>query len=122
MTLSELNENMEDVHMKEIWLLLSTGVLEGDAAVDGADRIGTRARAYATREAACDALREFMRPDVEESRPEGAWDADPDMTVDDALDFVLGGDGLESDGDGLWTWDGTTRSYEWKLVRLEVKQ
>jgi hypothetical protein len=25
------------------------------------------------------------------------------------------------DGDGLWAWDGTTRSYEWKLMRLEVR-
>jgi hypothetical protein len=103
----------------EIWLLLSTCVLTGDAAVDGADQIGTRAFAYATREAACDALREFMRLDVNESRPEGAWD---DMTVDDALDFIFdGNDDLESDGDGLWTWDGTTRSYEWKLMRLGVR-
>jgi hypothetical protein len=110
---------MEAVRMKEIWLILSTCVLTGDAAVDGADQIGTRAFAYATREAACDALREFVRPDVNESRPEGAWD---DMTVDDALDFIFdGSDDLESGSDGLWTWDGTTRSYEWRLMRLGVR-
>ena len=104
---------------KEMWLLLSTSILTGDAAVDGADMIGTRAFAYATREAACGALREFMRPDVVESRPEGAWD---DMTVDDALDLILlDNDDLESDGDGLWTWDGSIRYYEWKLMRLGVE-
>jgi len=108
--------------MKEVWILLSTGVLTGCTTVDGAEQIVTRARAYATREAACDALREFMRPDVNESRPDEAWDNDPDMTVDDALDFIFdGSDDLESDGDGLWAWDGTTRSYEWKLMRLEVR-
>lgn len=108
--------------MKEVWILLSTGVLTGDTAADGAEQIGTRAFAYATREAACDALREFMRPDVNESRPDEAWDNDSDMTVDDALDFILeDNEDLESDGDGEWTWDGTTRSYEWKLMRLEVR-
>lgn len=106
--------------MKEIWLLLSTGVLTGDAAVDGTDLVGTRAFAYATREAACGALREFMRPDVADSRPEEAWG--DDMTVDDALDFILADNAdIESDGDGLWTWDGTTRSYEWRLMRLGVE-
>lgn len=108
--------------MKEIWLLLSTGVLTADAAVDGADLIGARAFAYATREAACDALREFMRPDVVESRPEGAWDGDPDMTVDGVLDGILDdNDDLKSDGDVLWTWDGSIRSYEWRLMRLGVE-
>ena len=108
--------------MKEIWLLLSTGVLTGDAAVDGADMIGTRAFAYATRKAACGALREFMRPDVVDSRPEGAWDDDPYMTVDDALDLILADNAdLESDGDGFWTWDGSTRFYEWRLMRLGVE-
>ena len=111
-----------DAPAPEVWLLLSTGVLTGDAAVDGADQIGTRAFAYATREAACGALREFMRPDVVESRPEGRWDED-DMTVDDALDFIFkDSDDLGSDGDGLWTWDGTNRSYEWRLMRLGVEQ
>ena len=108
--------------MKEIWLLLSTGVLTGDAAVDGADMIGTRAFAYATRKAACGALREFMRPDVVDSRPEGAWDDDPYMTVDDALDLILADNAdLESDGGGFWTWEGSTRFYEWRLMRLEVE-
>ena len=108
--------------MKEIWLLLSTCVLTGDAATDGSDQIGTRASAYATREAACDDLREFMRPDVNESRPEKAWE-DSGELVDDALDFILDylGDVAEPAGEGKWTYDGTTRSYEWRLVRLEVK-
>ena len=35
------------------------------------------------------------------------------------IDFI-DNDDLESDGDGLWTWDGTTRSYEWRLMLLEV--
>ena len=108
--------------MKEVWLLLSTGVLTGDAAVDGADMISTRAFAYATREAACDALREFMRPDVADSYPEGVWNDNPYITVDDALDFILADSAdIESDGDGLWTWDGSTRYYEWRLMRLGVE-
>lgn len=104
----------------EVWLLLSTAVLTGDAAVGGADQIGTRAFAYPSREAACDHIREFMRPDVNESRPEGAWD--DTETVDDVLDSIFeGNDDLNSDGDGTWTYDGSTRSYEWKLVRLGVR-
>ena len=107
---------------KETWLLLSTCILTGGAAVDGADQIGTRAFAYATREAACADLREFMRPDVVEARPEGAWDDDTYMTVDEALDLILlDNDDLKSDGDGMWTYDGTTRSYEWRLMRLGVR-
>lgn len=103
----------------EVWLLLSTAVLTGDAAVDGADQIGTRAFVYSSREAACDHLREFMRPDVNESRPEGAWD--DTETVDDVLDSIFeGNDDLNSTGDGMWTYDGSTRSYEWKLMRLGV--
>lgn len=104
----------------EVWLLLSTAVLTGDAAVDGADQIGTRAFVYSSREAACDHLREFMRPDVNESRPEGAWD--DTETVDDVLDSIFeGNDDLNSTGDGMWTYDGSTRSYEWKLMRLGVE-
>ena len=104
----------------EVWLLLSTAVLTGDAAVDGADQIGTRAFVYSSREAACDHLREFMRPDVNESRPEGAWD--DTETVDDVLDSIFeGNDDLNSTGDGMWTYDGTVRSYEWKLMRLGVE-
>ena len=110
--------------MKEIWLLLSTGVLNVPDPHPDADMVQTRAFAYATREAALDALREFMRPDVNESRTDEEWDASGEL-VDDALDFVFdyldGSDDLESDGDGLWTWDGTTRSYEWRLMRLEVR-
>ena len=107
---------------KEMWLLLSTCVLTGDAPADGADQIGTRAFAYATRESACAALREFMRPDVIDSRPEGAWDDDPYMTVDDALDLILSdNDDIRSGGDGLWMWDDPTRSYEWRLMRLKVR-
>jgi len=108
--------------MKEVWILLSTGILIGDAAVDGAEQIGTRARAYVTREAACDDLREFMRPDVNDSRPDGAWDSDPDLTVDDALDLIFeDNEDLEGTGDGKWTWDGTTRAYEWRLMKLGVR-
>lgn len=104
----------------EVWLLLSTAVLTGDASVDGADQIGTRAFAYSSREAACDHIREFMRPDVNDSRPDGAWD--DTETVDDVLDSIFEGNGdLESDGDGRWTYDGSTRSYEWRLVRLGVE-
>lgn len=115
--------NIKNPPLRRVWLLLSTCILTGDASADGADQIGTRAFAYATREAACADLREFMRPDVVDSRPEGAWDNDPNMTVDDALDLILlDNDDLESDGDGLWTWDGTTRSYEWRLMRMEVGQ
>lgn len=104
----------------EVWMLLSTAVLTGDAAVDGADQVGTRAFAFSSREAACDHLREFMRPDVNDSRPEGAWDGTE--TVDDVLDSIFeGNDDLDSDGDGMWTYDGSVRSYEWKLVRLGVR-
>lgn len=108
--------------MKEIWLLLSTSVLAEDAAVGGAERIGTRARAYATREAALDALREFMRPDVNESRTDEEWE-DGDELVDDVLDSILdySMDYLESDA-GLWAWNGTVRFYEWRLMRLEVRR
>ena len=105
---------------REVWILLSTGLLTGDAAVDGADQIGTRAFAYSSRADACSHIREFMRPDVVESRPEGAWD-EGDETVDDALDSILDSDDLASHGDGMWTYDGTTRSYEWRLVRLGVR-
>jgi hypothetical protein len=111
---------MEAFSMKKIWILLSTCVLTGDAAVDGAEQIGTWAAAYATREAACDELREFMRPDVNESRPEEAWD--DTETVDDVLDSIFEeNDDLNSDGDGMWTYDGSVRSYEWRLIRLEVR-
>lgn len=103
----------------EVWLLLSTAVLTG-AAVDGTDQIETRAFAYPSREAACDHIREFMRPDVNESRPKGAWD--DTETVDDVLDSIFeGNDDLNSTGDGMWTYDGSTRSYEWRLMRLGVE-
>lgn len=105
---------------REVWVLLSTGLLTGDAAIDGADQIGTRAFAYSSREEACRHIREFMRPDVIASRPEGAWD-EGDETVDDALDFILDSDDLASKGDGMWTYDGTTRSYEWRLMCLGVR-
>ena len=43
------------------------------------------------------------------------------MTVDEALDLIFAdNDDLGSEGDGLWTWDGSTRSYEWRLMRLGV--
>ncbi len=101
-----------------VWILLSTSVLLGDPAEAGADRVATRARAYATREAACDALREFMRTDVNEANDD--WR--DDYGVDDALDAIFEYDeDLESDGDGLWTYDGTLRSCEWRLMRLEVR-
>jgi hypothetical protein len=104
----------------EIWLLVSTGVLVGDAAVDGADQIGTRAFAFSSREAACDHIREFMRPDVNDSRPEGAWD--DTETVDDVLDSIFeGNDDLDSDGGGMWAYNGSTRAYEWRLIRLGVR-
>jgi len=109
--------------MKEIWLLLSTGVLNVPDPHPGEDTVQTRAFAYATREAACDALREFMRPDINEANSEDRW-REMGCFVDDELDNVLGSgydedDGLESDK--LWTYYGTIRSYEWRLMRLGVK-
>lgn len=107
----------------KVWLLVSAGVLTGDTAADGADLASSRARAFASREAAMDALREFMRPDVADSRPEGAWDGDA-FSVDDALDEILDNGcclGGTQEPDGLWTWDGSVRSYEWKLVEQEVE-
>ena len=102
------------------WILLSTSVVCRRAR-PGERQIETRVAPYATREDALDALREFMRPDVNASRTDEEWENSGEL-VDDALDFIL--DYLEDgsgEGGDRWTWDGTTRSYEWRVMRLEMQ-
>lgn len=104
----------------EVWLLLSTGTLEVPDPHPGVDKVVVRTFAYASREKACDHLREFMREDVNEAQEDGYWEGD--YTVDDALDSIFeGNDDLNSTGDGMWTYDGSVRSYEWRLMRLGVE-
>ncbi len=108
---------------KEIWLLLSTGVINVPDPHPGEDTVQTRAFVYATREAACDALREFMRPDVNEANSEARLQ-ELGSSVDDELDNVLESgydEGDSPESDKLWTYDGTIRSYEWRLLRLRVE-
>ena len=104
----------------EVWLLLSTGTLEVPDPYQGVDKVVVRTFAYASREKACDHLREFMREDVNEAQEDGYWEGD--CTVDGALDSIFeGNDDLNSTSDGMWTYDGSVRSYEWRLIRLGVR-
>ena len=113
-------KGLRDGSGRDVWLLLSTSAMHRRAR-PGERQIETRAALYATREGALDALREFMRPDVNASRTDEEWE-DSGELVDDALDFIL--DYLEGDsGDGgysFWTWCGPRRYYEWALMKLEA--
>lgn len=100
----------------EIWLLISTGILNAPGPHPGEDAIQTRVFAYASRRSACSAIRGFVRQDLDEELERRA------EAVNEALDSVFAGnEDLESDGDGMWTYDGSNRSYEWRLLRLEVR-
>lgn len=120
---AEAKQRVPEERLGEVWILVSTAILDIPDPNPGADQIGTYARAFSSREAACDALREFVRVDLNEARPDGAWDEDPDWTIDDALDLIFeSNDDLNGNGDGCWSFSGSVRSYEWRLMRLEVRQ
>lgn len=105
---------------QEAWLLVAVGKLVVAGPCPGVNPTVVRTALYASREKACDHLREFMREDVNEAQEDGYWEGD--YTVDDALDSIFeGNDDLNSTGDGMWTYDGSVRSYEWRLVRLGVR-
>lgn len=106
---------------QEAWLLVAVGKLVVAGPCPGVDPTVVRTALYASREKACDSLREFMRVGVNDAQPDDYWDG-ADETVDDVLDSIFEGNhDLESNGNGLWQYDGTVRSYEWRLIRLGVR-
>ncbi len=106
---------------QEAWLLVAVGKLVVAGPCPGVDPTVVRTALYASREKACDSLRAFMRVGVNDAQPDDYWDG-VDETVDDVLDSIFEGNhDFESNGNGLWQYDGTVRSYEWRLVRLGVR-
>lgn len=107
-----------------VWVLSCRTVLIGDTAASGSDLAGGHERVFASREEAMDAVREFMRPLVNEAETCTHWE--DGTTVDDELDGIIertdqmyGHD--RSNAGRIWTYTGLVRAFEVELAEREVE-
>ena len=107
-----LHEERVPVH---VWVLAARRVLTGDCCETGVDLIGGYERVFLTENAALDALREFLRPLVNEANTETFW-ANMTTTVDDILDTVI-----EPGKRSGWLYNGDKQSFEVTLRQIEVE-
>lgn len=104
-----------------VWVLASKRMLSGDCAKKGAEQLGGTERVFLTKEAALDALREFLRPLVNEADGDDVSN-NLDRTVDDILDYILDDHCTDDTPHGdHWSYDGTEQSFEVTLNRIEVE-
>lgn len=106
---------------RHVYVLSSRIVLTGGAAVDGCEHIGGSEEVYSSEEKARDALREFMRPLVNEANSETHWGI-TEEDVDDILDDIIRDEVID---DGLpgrcFRYDGDKQSFEARITKVEVK-
>lgn len=106
---------------RHVYVLSSRIVLTGGAAVDGCEHIGGNEEVYSSEEKARDALREFMRPLVNEANSETHWGI-TEEDVDDILDDIIRDEVID---DGLpgrcFRYDGDKQSFEARITKVEVK-
>ena len=104
-----------------VWVLASRRIFTGDCAENGREQLGGTERVFATKAAALDALREFLRPLVNDCHSESHWEELEDSAhrdVDDVLDDILD----EGGHPDAWMYDGTKQSFEVTLARVEVER
>ena len=107
----------------EVWLLVSSS-RPGPCSSDKeyCRSLGGNAKAFSSREAALDGLREFLREEVNKAHDEIHWAEleDHSRTADDILDEII--DMEEGNPAGVWMYDGTERSFVVQLMKEEVKR
>lgn len=111
-----------DTSPSHVWVLSSKVMLKGDRAENGAEQLGGEERVFATKDAAFDALREFLRPLVNEADDDDARN-NVDRTVDDILDDILDDHCTDDTPHGdHWSYDGRNQSFEVTLSEVKVEQ
>jgi hypothetical protein len=113
-------EKSKDV--AKIWMLVSSSVRNhGDHKVEMTKGMTVNAKAFDTREAALDELREFLREEVNCTHSEEHFEdlQDHGRDVDDILDDILEEGNFDERG-GFWKYDGTERSFFVKLIPVVV--
>ena len=115
-------EEKQEPNAGEVWLLVSSsrpGPCSGDT--EYCRSLGGNAKAFSSRDAAMDGLREFLRDEVNKAHDEIHWEelADHGRTVDDILDELIE---MGSEEQGIWMYDGTARSFVVQLMKEEVKR
>ena len=113
---------MKDVF--KIWMLVSSSVRNhGDPKVEMTKGMTVNAKAFETREAALDGLREFLREEVNCTHSEAHFEdlQDHGRDVDDILDDILEEGNFDEKG-GFWKYDGTERSFFVKLIPTDINK
>lgn len=99
----------------KVWVLAARRMLTGDCAENGVDQLGGCEQVYLTEEAARDAVREFMRPLVNDLFGETYWE---NRTVDDELDDIMAA--TDANKTDVWILDGQKQAFEVELTEREV--
>ena len=104
----------------EVWLLVSSS-RPGPCSLDKefCKSLVGNAKAFSSRDAALDGLREFLREEVNKAHDEIHWAEleDHSRTADDILDEIIE-EGSEEQG--IWMYDGTERSFVVQLMKEEI--
>lgn len=104
-----------------VWILVSSS-RPGPCSSDKeyCKSLGGNAKAFSSRDAALNGLREFLREEVNKAHDEIHWAEleDHSRTADDILDEIIE-EGSEEQG--IWMYDGTERSFMVELMPVEVK-
>ena len=115
-------KKMKDV--AKIWMLVSSSVRNhGDPKVETTKGMTVNAKAFDTREAALDDLRELLREEVNCTHSEEHFEdlQDHGRDVDDILDDILEEGNFDESG-GFWKYDGTERSFFVKLIPANINK
>ena len=117
-----VKEKSNDV--SKIWMLVSSSVRNhGDPKVEMTRGMTVNAKAFDTREAALDGLREFLREEVNCAHSEAHFEdlQDHGRDVDDILDDILEEGNFDEKG-GFWKYDGTERSFFVRLIPTDINK
>lgn len=99
-----------------VWVLSARNLLTGDSAAEGSELIGGYEKVFATKEAADNEFRGFLRELVNEAHPEDGMERDVDSILDDILDNGT------KDGTGeRYCYDGSTRSFEVSISKRMIE-
>ena len=104
------------------WLLVGSsmpGVCSSDK--EHAKSLMGNVKAFESRNAALDGLREFLRGEVNRAHDEAHWHdlEDHGRTADDILDEIIE---AGSEEQGVWMYDGTERSFMVELVPVNINK
>lgn len=117
--LTKIRQEAKEVLLSSVWVLSCKIMLVGDRSADGVDLIGGYERVFSSEMKALDALREFLRPLVNDANTEDHWSNSED-DVDKEIDRIIDNQKTVAKNETLWTYEGNNQVFEALLCERRV--